>query len=126
MYLTKFHQTGVISQSETDEQLGSVKQAHPQPTLKRFSSEAISDKELLILGILCLYRFDALYKPINDTIDKREVWMTDIVQIIRRPGDMAIPLSSLRTFAHAANWMFQLQPGDEFYECGRYWVMLSV
>ena len=97
-----------------------------KPTLKRFSSEAVTDKELLVLGILCLYRFDVLYVPIEYTAPRADEWMHCIVSVLRRPGDMAIPLSSLRTFGHATNWMLQQQPGDVYYENARYWLAMSV
>lgn len=118
-------ENGAAAQNEKD-MMGTVRRSATKPSLKRFSSEAITDKELLVLGILCLYRFDALYIPIEDITSRADEWMHSIVSVLRRPGDMAIPLSSLRTFSHGSNWMILQQPGDMYYENARYWITMSV
>ncbi|KAI5118442.1 hypothetical protein M0805_000576 [Coniferiporia weirii] len=118
-------QSGVSQHNELDT-MGVMRRSATKPGLKRFSSEAISDKGLLVLAVLCLYRFEARFFPIDDDSERGVEWLYEIVHLVRRPGDTAIPLSALRTFMHEANWMLGQQPGDPFYKYGKYWVTLSV
>jgi neurofibromin 1 len=101
-----------------------MKRPASKPQSKRYTSETIADRDLLVLAILALFRIDArcfLYESETKELDD---WVTDTVQLIQRPGDPAVPLSALRTFIHAANWVHGLDPGDEFYEKGRVWMSL--
>ncbi|KAH8118768.1 hypothetical protein DFH11DRAFT_1839273 [Phellopilus nigrolimitatus] len=123
--IRRIFQSTVSHHNELDS-LGVMRRSALKPALKRFSSEAIPDKELLVLAVMCLYRFDARFYPVEYDTSNGVEWLQDVTQLVRRPGDSAVPLSCLRTFMHEANWMFGQQPGDPAYELSRYWLSLSV
>src|SRR5262245_55308684 len=105
------YQTAATRRPEID-QNGDMKRTAPKPQCKRYTSETIADRDLLVLAILALFRIDArcfLYESETKELDES---VTDSVQLIQRPGDPAVPLSALRTFIHAANWVSSLSPGD--------------
>lgn len=106
--------------------MGIVKRSAARPAMKRFSSEAFTEKELLVLAILCLYRFDARYFPVLETSEDSKKWFSDISQLIRDPGSTALPLSALRTFSHEANWMLGQPEGDPYHEAALFWLGISM
>lgn len=101
------------------DQNGTLKRSSPKPISKRYTSETITDRDMLVLSILALYRFDTRYFLFEAEAKELDDWVSDSVQLIQRPGDPAVPLSASRTFILASHWVNTLAPGDENYEQGR-------
>lgn len=103
-----------------------MKRPASKPVSKRYTSETIADRDMLVLAILALYRIDARCFLFESEAKELDDWVTDTVQLVQKPGDPAVPLSALRTFIHAAHWVNGLSQGDEFYEHGREWMSLAM
>lgn len=116
-----YTQSAVLRRNEMDD-LGNIKRAVPRPNAKRFTSETIADRELLVLAILSLYRIDARIFLMQCSDKDLDGWVTDTVQILQRPGDPAVPLSSVRTFMRVALWILELKPGEDLYHEGTSWM----
>ena len=94
--------------------------------MRRFSSETITERQLLTLAILCLYRYDARFFPLFDEPEDSRQWIADIVTIMRDLSDPAVSLSAVRTFTHQANWMIgQPQESSEF-KAGLFWMIITM
>lgn len=118
-------QSSVALYTERD-QLGVMKRSAAKPNMKRFSSEAFSEKELLILAILCLYRIDSLFFPILKTVPDSREWFEDICVLVRDPGRTLLPLASLRAYTSQAEWMLGHAPGTRYHESVSFWLGLTV
>ncbi|KAL5507799.1 IRA2 [Sanghuangporus vaninii] len=123
--IRRIYQSSVSHYNEKDA-LGVMRRGAQRPIMKRFSSEAISEKELLILAILCLYRYDALFFPILNTTEDGVQWFHDVSQLIRDPGSTPLPLSALRTYSHQANWMLEQPSGNKYFEAAGFWLGVTV
>ncbi|TDL29911.1 hypothetical protein BD410DRAFT_780416, partial [Rickenella mellea] len=117
--LRNIYRSAVLRRNEVDD-MGNIKRAMPRPNAKRYTGETIADRELLVLGILALYRIDPRFY-IPEKADMED-WVSDTVQVLLRPGDPAAPLSSVRTFMQASRWVLDLRPGDEYFEEGTSWI----
>ena len=118
-------QSSVSRHNEKDD-LGVMKRSATRPTMKRYSSEAIIEKELLALSILCLYRFDTLFFPLLLDGEEGKNWLSDVIAVIRDPGSATLPLSALRTYIHAANWMLEQPTGSPYHGAATYWLGITV
>lgn len=99
-----------------------MRRSASKPVVKRYTSEAISDRELLILSILSLKRLDTRLVMVDGMENDYKNSLRDFTNLIRHTTDPAIPLSTLRTFNSSANWVLSLQPEDEHYHVGRKWL----
>ena len=90
-----------------------MRRSASKPIVKRYTSEAISDRELLILSILALNRMDPRFILIEGMSDDWRHRLRDLTLLIRHTSDPAIPLSTVRSFNSAADWILSLQPGDQ-------------
>ena len=99
-----------------------MRRSASKPIVKRYTSEAISDRELLILSILALNRMDPRFILIEGMSDDWRNRLRDLTLLIRHTSDPAIPLSTVRSFNSAADWILSLQPGDQYYHLGRQWL----
>ena len=101
--------------------LGVMRRSAQHPTMRRFSSETITERELLTLGILCLYRYDARFFPLFDEARDLREWVGDIVTTYRDLCDPAVTLSAVRTFAHQMNWMMSRPAHQVEFKAGQFW-----
>ena len=106
--------------------LGVVKRSAPKPVVKRFSSEAITDRELVILAILCLYRVYPFFFPIDSASTDTQEWFEDVCALVRDPGNVILPLASLRTYHCQAQWMMSHAPGSQYHEMITFWIGMSM
>ena len=120
-----FEQSSVSQYTEKDA-LGVMRRPAAKPLMKRFSSEGIDEQELLIIAILSLYRYNPLFFPINNHTEDGRQWFRDVIQLIRDPGNTALPLSALRTYIHQANWMLDQPPGSNIFEAAGFWLGVTV
>ena len=118
-------QSTAAHRNEVDKN-GVVKRSNLKPVAKRYSSEAIADKELLMYAVLALYRIDPRCVLYNITEENLKEWLVDTMQLVFRPADLALPLSSLRSMKFAVQWILPLQPEDEFHDEGRLFLGMLV
>lgn len=101
-----------------------MKRGAVRPTVKRFSSEVIQDSELLVLAILCLVRVNPIFFPTFDQSEDSRVWLSDVIQVLRIPGAVTVPLAILRTYTTDVNW--SLKSNDPLFEQLTDWVLVAV
>lgn len=108
------------------DQYGSAKKSASRPKMQRIQPDHLTDRELLVLGILSIWRarwtffFAAL--PDNET----KVWTGLPMRIFESSLDIAAKISAVSTSLGEYEAAFRLEPSDPKYELFVGWMKTSL
>lgn len=90
---------------------GAMKHPDSKPKAKRIVSESLSDKELLMLGILSLWRQDANFHTTGASKEDLEEWVGVVVKIWDMNVDNCVKVSVTTCLCRLAVGLFRSVPG---------------
>ncbi|KAH7931340.1 hypothetical protein BV22DRAFT_1124264 [Leucogyrophana mollusca] len=123
--LRTIYKVSSLRRSEIDEH-GSVRRPASRPKAKRFTSETLADKELLLLAILTLWRSDPHFYITNTGDAERAKWPSDAARIWNSTSDTAVKMSEAHSFQHMTDIFFKMQPGDRYYDMIQSWMKATL
>ncbi|KAF8872759.1 hypothetical protein BD779DRAFT_1679537 [Infundibulicybe gibba] len=92
-----------------------VKRISPRPKAKRHVPQPLSDREVLLLAILSLWRADALFYLKNITENDIDEWVLTAVKLWEAPVDISVKVSTACCFCMVAELTFLLSPLEPHY-----------
>lgn len=92
------------------DQWGAMKRPDAYPKAKRAVSEALTDRELLMLGILSLWRVDPAFHTTSASSADLEEWVAVVVKIWEAPVDNSVKVSTTTCLCHLAMNTFRATP----------------
>ena len=95
--LRSIFQSSGLRHPEVD-QYGTTKRAAARPKALRTTPHSLSDREILILGILSLWRTDAMFHFHNMTEEEVETWIIASHQVWAEMTDNSIKMSGAGTY----------------------------
>ncbi|KAI0371618.1 hypothetical protein BV20DRAFT_1017123 [Pilatotrama ljubarskyi] len=107
--------------SEIDEH-GSSRKSAIRPKAKRYTSETLPDRELLILGILTLWRSDIWWYHDCWNLEQLDTVFDACVTVYSAPADPAVKWSLGRTFRYLIESVVQCSPDSPRYPALTKWV----
>ena len=112
-----------MRRNEVDEH-GNIRRTASRPKAKRFTAETVSDRELLNIGILHLWRKSIEWSffewPRQEMID----WIPRAIRIWEEQSDASVQYSMAQAFAHLAASVDKMRPSDPFYETSQPWRLI--
>jgi hypothetical protein len=104
-----------LRRNEQD-QFGTVKRPSPRPKARRTSSETLSDREALLLGILSLWQVRISF--FLQTLQGKEVeeWVSAAIRLWETTVDISIRIATATSFQLFAEMSFKVQPTEPFYD----------
>lgn len=102
---------------ESDRSVTSRRAAAPRPKAKRIFLEPLSDREVLILGILSLWRLSPIFfqKGIH-TADDMEKWVDVASKLWEAPIDISVKVSTASCFRKVSEQTFMTPPSASNYK----------
>ena len=113
-------QTSALRRNELD-QHGNIKRAASRPKAKR-SSEHLSDREVMLLSILSLWRSSSAFFLQTLEGPQIEEWIAAAIKLWEAPIDTSIKISTAYSFQSMAEMAFRMAPTDEFHEVMVVWM----
>ncbi|KAI0355329.1 hypothetical protein OH77DRAFT_1424817 [Trametes cingulata] len=107
--------------SEVDEH-GSSRKSAIRPKAKRYTSETLPDRELLILGILTLWRSDIWWYHDCWSLEQLNMVFDACVTVYSAPADPAVKWSLGRTFRYLIESVVQCPPDSPRFPSLLKWV----
>ncbi|KAF8645481.1 hypothetical protein AX16_007766 [Volvariella volvacea WC 439] len=104
-----------VRRQEID-QYGNPKRIAPRPKSKRKPGMIISDREILLLGILSLWRSNPFFYLSNIQESDIDEWVNTAVRLWEASIDDSVKVSTASCFKMVADMAFLLKPGDFFYK----------
>lgn len=106
---------------------GTVRRAALRPKAKRFTSETLADKDLMLIAILALWRAapDYYITNVEKTSDPNR-WREMSVRIRTSDTDTAVKISAASSFQHFTDIFFRMDPNDPYYEMCESWMKASL
>ncbi|KAH7916805.1 hypothetical protein BJ138DRAFT_1121610 [Hygrophoropsis aurantiaca] len=123
--LRTIYKMSSLRRSEVDDR-GNVRRPANRPRAKRFTSETLLDKDLLLLAILMLWRVDSHYYVMHTGDPERANWTSDVARIWNSPTDTAVKISEADTFQQMTDMFFKMQPGDHYYAMVADWMKATL
>ncbi|OBZ70421.1 Neurofibromin [Grifola frondosa] len=105
--LTRIHLSSTTRRSEVGAG-GVSKKANFRPKAKRYTSETLADRELLLLSILTLWRADVWWFHDCVDLEQKSSWVKEWLEIWHAPADPAVRFSLARTFRHLVENVAQM------------------
>ncbi|KAF9226729.1 hypothetical protein BS17DRAFT_500836 [Gyrodon lividus] len=119
--LRDLYKTSSVRRSEIDAH-GNVRRAALRPKAKRFTSETLTDKDLMILAILALWRSAPDYYILQIDHAQVESWVSMSARIWDSEADPSVKISAAMSFQHITDIFFRMSPGDRFYLVVEAWL----
>ncbi|KAG0709913.1 hypothetical protein DFH29DRAFT_1012634 [Suillus ampliporus] len=113
--LRDIYKTSSIRLSEYDTD-GTIRRAASRPKAKRFTSETLIDKDLMLLSILALWRASPDYYVANVEQAQLEGWASITGRIRDSDTDTAVKISAATSNQHLTDIFFKLPPNDPYYD----------
>ncbi|KAG8218508.1 hypothetical protein J3R82DRAFT_4145 [Butyriboletus roseoflavus] len=110
----RIYETASIRRSEVDTN-GNVRRAAARPKAKRFTSETLTDKDLLLLAILALWRADLSYSMLPVDEEDSLQWSITFTRIWDSEADTSVKISAATTFQWLVDLFFRMSPEDPDY-----------
>ncbi|KAI9574812.1 hypothetical protein HD554DRAFT_2201766 [Boletus coccyginus] len=110
----RIYETASIRRSEVDKN-GNVRRAATRPKAKRFTSETLTDKDLLLLAILALWRADLSYSMLPIEEEDSLQWSITFTRIWDSEADTSVKISAATTFQCLVDMFFRMSPEDPDY-----------
>lgn len=93
-----------------------MKRIATRPKAKRSISQPLSDREVLLLGILSLWRASPLFYLRNVQLTDIDEWVATAVKLWEAPIDTSIKVSTASCFKMVADMTYVLGPTDPFFD----------
>lgn len=100
------------SEIDTD---GNIRRAATRPKAKRFTSETLTDKDLLLLAILSLWRADFSYSMLPVDEEDSLQWSITFTRIWDSEADTSVKISAATSFQCLVDMFFRMTPADPDY-----------
>lgn len=94
---------------------GNIRRAATRPKAKRFTSETLTDKDLLLLAILALWRADFCYSMLPIDEEDSLQWSITFTRIWDSEADTSVKISAATTFQCLVDMFFRMSPEDPDY-----------
>ncbi|CAL1700085.1 unnamed protein product [Somion occarium] len=107
--VTSIYRHSVMRRSEIDAD-GIIKKPALRPKGKRYTAETVSDRELLSLSCLALYRADVWWFLCVTHVDTEPLWVPGAVELWLAPSDASVKISMNRTTRFAFDAITQMSP----------------
>ncbi|KDQ64130.1 hypothetical protein JAAARDRAFT_118551 [Jaapia argillacea MUCL 33604] len=111
--------------SELDPQ-GNVRRSAARPKSKRYTSETLSDRELLILAICSLWRANYHYYFIALQILDTPDWVPVAIKVWESPMDSCVKQSSAWSIRYLGELIFSMTPNDKYFKDAVLWMKLAI
>ncbi|TFK43927.1 hypothetical protein BDQ12DRAFT_702865 [Crucibulum laeve] len=98
------------------DQFGNMKRAASRPKAKRTTPEPLSDREILLLGILSLWRASPTFFMNGVTQEQLESWITSASKMWDAPIDMTVKVSISSCLRSVGQLAYNTSPADPNHE----------
>ncbi|KIJ20411.1 hypothetical protein PAXINDRAFT_166473 [Paxillus involutus ATCC 200175] len=119
--LRELYKVASIRRNEVDAH-GNLRRAASRPKAKRFTSETLTDKDLMILAILALYRIAPDYYILQIDLLQVEDWVSMCARMWDSEADPSVKISAAMSFQHITDIFFRMSPDDHFYLLVQAWL----
>jgi hypothetical protein len=92
-----------------------VKRPVTRPRIKRIGSEALADREVVILGILSLWRTRSRFFSVNIEGPELDAWFASMVKLLESSVDDVVKISAACSFRLTVEVVFMMAPTHAFY-----------
>ncbi|TFK62722.1 hypothetical protein BDN72DRAFT_964371 [Pluteus cervinus] len=106
--------TAGIRRPEVD-QYGNSKRSATRPKAKRTVAQPLSDREVLLSGILSLWRASPMFYLRNMKEDDIDEWVNTAVKLWEAPIDTSVKVSTASCFGMVAEMTYALAPTEPYY-----------
>ncbi|KAF8559154.1 hypothetical protein OG21DRAFT_1570167 [Imleria badia] len=110
----RIYETASIHRSEVDTK-GNIRRAATRPKAKRFTSETLTDKDLLLLAILALWRADLSYSMLPIDEEDSPQWSITFTRVWDSEADTSVKIAAATTFQSLVDMFFRMSPEDPDY-----------
>lgn len=111
-------------QNEVDPN-GFVKRAAARPKSRRYTSETLSDRELLVLAICSLWRANYRYYFIALQTIRTADWLPVAIKVWESPMDSSVKQSTAWSIRYLCELIFQMQPEDDYCQEAVTWMKMA-
>ncbi|KAI0040644.1 hypothetical protein FA95DRAFT_1647858 [Auriscalpium vulgare] len=111
---------GGVRRNEVDDS-GTLKRASLRPKAKRFTAESVSDRELMLIGILHLWRSNLEWSFTGLTQSEMEEWMPMALSVWEQQTDASVQYSIALALSHVGVQLDALRPSDPLYATAGPW-----
>ncbi|TFK46902.1 hypothetical protein OE88DRAFT_1666689 [Heliocybe sulcata] len=111
-------------QNEIDA-MGFVKRASQRPKSRRYTSETLSDRELLVLAICSLWRANYRYYFIALQLIPTPDWLPVGIKVWESPMDSAVKQSTAWSIRYLCELIFLMQPEDDYFQEAMTWMKMA-
>lgn len=94
---------------------GNIRRTATRPKAKRFTSETLTDNDLLLLAILALWRADLSYSMLPVDEEDSLQWSITFTRIWDSEADTSVKISAATTFQCLVDMFFRMSPEDPDY-----------
>lgn len=101
--------------NEIDE-YGNIKKAAPRPKAKRVSTDILSDRELLLLALLSLWRVDIEFHQAHFDLSEVDEFLASAVKLWDSPLDISVKLSSTMSIVLFSHALPNMDPSDPYFD----------
>ncbi|KAG2060194.1 hypothetical protein BDR06DRAFT_948277 [Suillus hirtellus] len=108
-----------LSEYDSD---GAIRRAASRPKAKRFTSETLIDKDLMLLSILALLRASPDYYIANIEDTDVEGWDSISARVHDSDTDTAVKISAATSHQHLTDLFFKMPPTDPYYKMIEGWM----
>ncbi|KAG1755407.1 hypothetical protein EDB19DRAFT_1661084 [Suillus lakei] len=115
------YKTSSMRLSEYDSD-GAIRRAASRPKAKRFTSETLIDKDLMLLAILALLRASPDYYIANIGDTDVEGWDSISARVRDSDTDTAVKISAATSHQHLTDLFFKMPPNDPYYKLIEGWM----
>ncbi|KAG2156346.1 hypothetical protein DEU56DRAFT_231415 [Suillus clintonianus] len=119
------YKTASVRLSEYDSD-GAIRRAASRPKAKRFTSETLIDKDLMLLSILALLRASPDYYIANTEDLDLDGWVAISARVRDSDTDTAVKISAATSHQHLTDLFFKMPPNDPYYSLIEGWMKSSM
>ncbi|KAH7887502.1 hypothetical protein F5I97DRAFT_2056906 [Phlebopus sp. FC_14] len=119
--LRDLYKTSSCRRSEVDEE-DNIRRAALRPKARRFTSETLVDKDLMLLAILTLWRTTPDYYIIQLHPEELCDWISMSGRIWDSEADTAVKIAAASSFQHITDIFFGMKPDDRHYPLIEAWM----
>ncbi|KAI0080777.1 hypothetical protein K474DRAFT_1717515 [Panus rudis PR-1116 ss-1] len=107
--VASIYRHSVMHRSEVDD-MGNIRKPNARPKARRYVQETVTDRELLSLACLALYRADINWYLCALHMDQKPYWIPGTVELWLAPSDPSVKVSMNRTTRHALDVIIEMSP----------------
>ena len=96
-----------------------------RPKARRYSPDTLTDRELLLLSILAMWRSDPSLLLMNYDKPEIEEWVPAATRLWDSPIDISVKISASTSFHLIGEALYQMIPSDDFFDGIATWVELA-